>query len=153
MSLTLAMALWNYYDLHARHESIVEIDLVKILDEIAYHIVNRSSLHQCSSRVNIFCWYRSTNQAMQTSRERYQVWTTIDVLPATCPGCPKYNSSTSFLPHSEWPCLIIQMMPAHFHCPPLRSLCQLSDSATPMTVVSAISMQENYLGERLFYYA
>jgi hypothetical protein len=44
MNLTLPIALWNFYDLHAGHESIVEVDLVKIFDEIAYDIVNRSSL-------------------------------------------------------------------------------------------------------------
>lgn len=35
MNLTLAIALWDFFNLHAGHESIVEIDLVKILDEIA----------------------------------------------------------------------------------------------------------------------
>lgn len=34
----------NSDDLHAGHESIINIDLVKILDEITYGIVNHSSV-------------------------------------------------------------------------------------------------------------
>jgi hypothetical protein len=41
----------NIDDLHAGHESIVEINLIKIFDEITYDIVNYNSLPSSSSNV------------------------------------------------------------------------------------------------------
>lgn len=63
----------NIDDLHAGHESIVNIDLVKVLDEIAYNVINHNFCLNTYFTLDEPNRHRSTNQAMQTSREQYRV--------------------------------------------------------------------------------